>query len=80
MSNTSNPDLVGSSDEKGGESRTEGDFTPAGKTSGHADHVLLGDETFDETFRMLLEESNREGTVFSIAVQANYLRVGFSCF
>ena len=38
------------------------------ETGGHADHVLLGDETFGETVREFLEEFFRVGGILRVAV------------
>ena len=68
---SSNPDLISSSAEEGCEGRAERQFTTTGETSCHSDHVLLSNETLNETLRMLVSESSCKSAHFCVSVKSN---------
>lgn len=73
-------DLIGSSAEKGCESIAESDFSPAGKTSGNSDHVLLSDIALDEALWELFGQSDRESADLCVAIKGNHVAVGLAGF
>src|SRR6185295_15791488 len=78
MRNASDADLIRRAAEEASESGSKRHLPARGKTGCHADHVLLGDEAFGETLRILLHELVRVGGVFCVAIEGNDARVGFA--
>ena len=58
-----------------GERRRERHLAAAGQAHRHADHVLLGNETFEEPLRIFLEKFLRVGGVLRVAVQRDDARI-----
>ena len=79
LGNGPHSDLVKGTGEEGGKGRHKHDVpVPAPESNPHANHVLLGDETLDESLRaaVLVGESKRR--VFRVSIKSDDPRVVFS--
>ena len=64
--------------QKAGESGGERNLSLAGQPHGRADHVLLGDEVFEETVGELLPELVGKGRILHVRIKHHDQRIRFS--